>query len=269
MDQQVTVSGRHPDPVLDTDWAEHWRRLVADRDATVGPRDVAYWDARAERYAQSVHGQDGPLFDLIRPWLAPDRTVLDVGAGTGRHTVPMAALVRRVIAVEPSERMRRQIPPAPGLEVVAADWMAAGELRADVVTCLHTLYPIADPVPFLRKLDRAASERVIIAMRDEPSGHPAEVLAGGAREPLLRHLVLLLRQLGIVPDMTLFRYPTAYRFSSAEAALADCRSRAGRQWDEKHGAPWLLGRLRPTADGAVQVDCGTMTAGIVHWSPRR
>jgi SAM-dependent methyltransferase len=257
------------DPVLDADWADHWRRLVTGRDSTVGPRDVAYWDARAERYAQSVDGQDGPLLDLLAPWLTHDRTVLDVGAGTGRHAVPMAARVRRVTAVEPSANMRALIPPTPGLDVVAADWLAAADLRADVVTCLHTLYPIADVVPFLRKLEQSAAERVIIAMRDDPSAHPAEVLAGGAREPLLRHLVLVLRQLGIAPDMTLFRYPTAYRFASVDSALADCRARAGGRWDDERGTRWLRERLRSTADGAVEIDCGTMTAGIVHWSPRR
>jgi SAM-dependent methyltransferase len=267
MTERALAPGR--DPVLDADWVGHWRRLVQDREATVGPRDLAYWDARAGRYAESVHGQDGPLLELLAPWLTKDRTVLDVGAGTGRHAVPMAASVRRVVAVEPSANMRAQIPPTPGLEVVAADWLSAADLSADVVTCLHTLYPIADVVPFLRKIEGSATERVILAMRDDPSAHPAEVLAGGAREPLLRHLVLVLRQLGIAPDVTLFRYPTAYRFSSVDSALEDCRARAGSRWDEARGAAWLRDRLRPTAGGAVEIDCGTMTAGIVHWSPRR
>ncbi|WP_415140525.1 class I SAM-dependent methyltransferase [Nocardioides sp.] len=267
MNRPLTRAYPGHDPVLDADWAENWRELVAARDATVGPRDTTYWDERAQRYAQSVSGQDGPLLDLLGTWLTPDTTVLDVGAGTGRHAVPLAQRVRLVVAVEPSKQMRARIPPTPGLEVVAADWLAAGDLRADVVTCLHTLYPIANPVPFLRKLDQAAKRRVVVAMRDDPSAHPAEVIAGGAREPLLRHLVLLLRQMGIAPDVKRFRYTTAYHFDSFEEARDDCRARAGARWDDERGTALLRQRLRPRVGGGVTFDGGTMTAGIAHWTP--
>jgi FkbM family methyltransferase len=42
---------------------------------------------------------------LIRLPLLPDYTVLDVGAGTGRITIPMAKCVKRVTALEPSQKM--------------------------------------------------------------------------------------------------------------------------------------------------------------------
>lgn len=42
----------------------------------------------------------------LLPQLQPTDTVLDIGAGTGRHAVFLASQVAQIIAVEPSASMR-------------------------------------------------------------------------------------------------------------------------------------------------------------------
>jgi SAM-dependent methyltransferase len=257
------------DPVLDVDWIERWRALVAARDATVGPRDLAYWDDRASRYDLSLSGRHEPVVEIVEPWLTPDTTVIDVGAGTGRYSVALAARVRHVLAVEPSHGMRAQIPDLPNLTVLGVGWPPAEVPVADLVLCVNMLYPIADIAPVVTALDRAARERVFVFLRDTESRHPADIVAGGAREPLLRHGFLVLRQLGIAPDVTLYEYGSTYRFANLDAALTDCRKRGGARWDERAGRALLEERLAETDSGDVEFDSGRVVAGVLHWSPRQ
>jgi SAM-dependent methyltransferase len=256
------------DLVLETDWEAEWKRLVEARSALVGPRDQAYWDERSRRFAFAPAHPDETIVPLLEPWLSPDKTLIDVGAGVGRHSVALAPRLRHVIAVEPSAGMRELIPEVDNLSVVGDPWLEADVPRADFTIAVHMMYPIAEPVPFLEKLEAAARERVFVVMRDLPSVHPAEVLAGGTREPLLRHCLLLLRQLGVAPSLEMFSYGMAYRFASFESALEDCRRRAGSVWDPERGEAFLRERLRTEPDGSVFFE-GEMTAGVVHWAPRR
>ncbi len=255
------------DVVLGTDWARQWRDLVAARDAALGPRDEPYWDDRSTRYAVSLSGQDEPFLRFIAPWLAPHKTLIDVGAGVGRHAVPLASGLRQVIAVEPARGMRAAIPRRANLTVVPQRWPGSGELAADLVICVHSLYTVADVVPFLRALDRAATERVFVVLRDAPSGHPAEILTGRLPEPLLRHAFLVLREMGIAPEVTLYSYRASYRFAAIDVALADAAKRGGPTWDAEHGRAFLRERLRMADDGLLEFDCGEMVAGILHWAP--
>lgn len=52
--------------------------------------------------------------------LATSSTILDVGAGTGKYSRALAALGFSVLAIEPSEVMRRQNPPHPRVRTIAA-----------------------------------------------------------------------------------------------------------------------------------------------------
>jgi SAM-dependent methyltransferase len=255
--------------VLDVDWIEQWRILVAARDATVGPRDMAYWDDRASRYDLSLSGRHEPVVEIVEPWLTPDTTVIDVGAGTGRYSAELATRVRHVLAVEPSRGMRARIPNLPNLTVLDECWPPAEVPEADLVLCVNMLYPIADIASVVRAMDRAARERVFIFLRDTESRHPADIVAGGAREPLLRHAFLVLRQLDIAPDVRLYEYRSTYRFANLDAALADCRKRGGSRWDERAGRELLDARLVETATGEVEFDSGRVVAGVLHWRPRQ
>ena len=259
------------DPVLDVDWAAHWRRLVEAHEAEGdGGHSEDFWDRRARRFSLSIRGQEDPFAAFLQPWLSPRRTLLDVGAGVGRHTGPLAARLDWVTAVEPSQRMREQIPRADNVTVIGSSWEDAEPAPADLVICVHVLYPIADPVPFIEKLERHARERVFVVLRDSSHPHPAEQVPGPARarEPRLRDCFLLLRQLGVAPDLAMFTYPVFFRFDSVQEAVEDCRHRLGASWDEPAGRRWLQSRLRPEADGTVVYEGGEVTSGVLHWKPR-
>jgi SAM-dependent methyltransferase len=192
------MSGVAIDPITDFDWSEHWRRLVVGSHAPHAGGDP--WAERAESYHAS-RGQDWEtLLGVLEPWLDKRKTLIDVGAGTGRHAVPLAARLDWVTAVEPSDAMRALIPPLDNLTVVASSWEDAEVAPADLVICSHVLYAVPEPVPFIEKLEKAARERVFIFLRDEPGTHEGET-----RQPRLQDLYNLLRQTGVAPDLTVVR----------------------------------------------------------------
>jgi SAM-dependent methyltransferase len=258
------------DPVLDVDWAAHWRGLVQSRAAQKGDRQDGYWDRRARSFGAWRRSQDDLFLKFLTPWLQPTRTLIDVGAGTGRHAAELARSLDWVTAVEPSQGMRDQIPPTENMTVIASTWEDAEPAPADLVICVHVLYAVAEPVAFMEKLERYARERVFVVMRDSEHAHPAErmVAAVRVREPRLRDCFLLLRQLGVAPELSYLRYPASFTFPSLEAAAEDFRLHLGAHWDEASGRAWLEANLERRQDGTLLYDAGEVTAGILHWKPR-
>jgi 2-polyprenyl-3-methyl-5-hydroxy-6-metoxy-1,4-benzoquinol methylase len=64
------------------------------------------WDKRAEEFNRSTkEWGEGTERQVASLQLDPDYTVLDVGAGTGRLSVPIAKIVKQVTAVDQSRGM--------------------------------------------------------------------------------------------------------------------------------------------------------------------
>ena len=259
----------------EVDWAARWRQIVADRRTLAhGHADAGYWDRRAKSFARSTHGRRDEFLRVLEPYLSPQKTLIDVGAGTGRHTVALAELLEWVTAVEPSEGMRSHIVARDNVTVVASTWEDADVAPADLVICSHVLYGVADPLPFVDKMQRAASERVFVMMRETDLPHPAaEIrrrLAGdaGPRLPRFSDLFMLLVAAGIAPDVQFLRYPVVTRYASMEEALEDCRALYGEGWDEARGHGVLHQVLRRDGDELI-FDGGIALSGVAHWQPQR
>src|SRR5437660_8367446 len=145
----------------DIDWVERWKSLVENRAGLAGGHSRSdYWDQRARSYARSTQVRADEFLAVLEPYLAPSKTLIDVGAGTGRHAAPLAARLEWVTAVEPSQGMRDRIPNADNMTVIGSAWMDADPAPADLVVCVHVLYEVAEPIPFIEKLERRARERV-------------------------------------------------------------------------------------------------------------
>jgi SAM-dependent methyltransferase len=262
------------DEMGEIDWAARWRQVVEDRAALAGTHaDPGYWDRRAKSFARSTHTRSDEFLAVLDPYLAPRKTVIDAGAGTGRHATPLAARVEWVTAVEPSEGMRAMIAPRDNITVVASTWEDAVVAPADLVICCHVLYGVAEPAPFIAKLERSARERVFVMLRETDLPHPARIirtrLAGqtGPRLPRFSELFMLLLQMGIAADVTFLSYAIMTRYSDMDEALADCRALYGEGWDEDAGRSILEEVLRREEDALV-FDGGTALSGVAHWRPR-
>ena len=259
--------------VHDVDWVERWKAVVADR-ATLasGHADSGYWDRRARSYARSTHARSDEFLQVVEPYLGPRKTLIDVGAGAGRHTTPLAERLEWVTAVEPSEGMRSHIPPRENMTVIASTWEDAEVARADLVICSHVMYGVAEPVPFLEKLQNAARERVFVMMRETDLPHPAAELRkrligdSGPRLPRFSELFMLLLQIGVAADVDFIRYPIVTRYASMEEALTDSRALFGEGWDEER-ARKVMEEILTTDGDELVFNGGVALSGVAHWKP--
>lgn len=86
-------------------WSELRRKMLIETQR-IDFCKPSYWDKEAENFSQNVSRMDElTKQQLNRLSLLPQFTVLDVGSGTGRLTIPIAKYVKHVTALEPSSKM--------------------------------------------------------------------------------------------------------------------------------------------------------------------
>jgi SAM-dependent methyltransferase len=242
-------------------------------------RTAAWYRRAAERgdYADRVLAAVGPR-------LAQCRTALDVGAGCGALTIPLARRGLAVTAMEPSPAMARALrrwAAEAGLREVAVVEAAWGEVPVrdhDLVLCAHVGDLLRADSDFLREVGRVAG-RLVVLVRDLTAARGADkffyrelypILLGrpyaGGGEP--DDTVGALRSLGIRPEVTEIEYRSDQPFDDlAEACdfwmtylgLSDGRARA-----------YLAGFLR---ERLVRRDGGWIapfdkTAAVITWGGR-
>ena len=256
------------------DWVGSWKQIVQERATRAGTHpDPGYWDRRAPSFARSTQARADEFLKVIDPYVSPVKTLIDAGAGAGRHAVPLSERLEWVTAVEPSEGMRSMIPPRDNITVVASTWEDAEVAPADLVICSHVLYGVADIEPFIAKLERCARERVFIMLRESDLPHPAAAIRNrlhgelGPRMPRFSDLFMLLIQMGIAPDVKFLSYQSVTRYSGLDEALADARALVGDSWDDAIGRA-MLEELLARENGELVFDGGTVLSGVAHWQPR-
>ena len=103
----------------------------------------------------------------------PEGSVLDVGAGVGAASLPLAPPAGRIVAVDESNSMLDAFAAVArsrsvSYETVSGRWpdVERDAEAADVVVCHHVLYNVADIVPFVRALDHHTRVRVVVEMTE-------------------------------------------------------------------------------------------------------
>ncbi len=171
-------------------------------------------------------------------WLAPGGTVLDVGAGAGAASLPLAGRAGRIVAVDESAGMIEAFlsaARATGVEVggVQGRWPdVAGEVGpADVVVCHDVLYNVQDLAPFAAALTAHARRRVVAQITER---HPLSALAPLWRRfhgldrpqgPSAADAAAALRSLGLAVERQDWTSPHAGSFERFEDLVAFTRRR--------------------------------------------
>jgi SAM-dependent methyltransferase len=129
---------------------------------------VGLFRARAERAGS---GPATPSTLEAARHLPPRGSVLDVGAGGGAASLPLAARAGRLVAVDDSPAMVAAFLAAAEAAGVPAEGVegrwpeVAGRVgAADVVVCHHVLYNVADLAPFATALTGHARRRVVVEL---------------------------------------------------------------------------------------------------------
>ena len=188
-----------------------------------------------ERMSAVARSSPPPItLDIARRLLGDHGSVLDVGAGRGRASLPLAELGHDLTAVEPDAGM------ADGFEedaarlrvtarLVRGRWpAAAAEVpKADVVISAHVVYDVPGIGPFITALNDAARRAVVIEMTYR---HPRVVTAplftavhgvdrpgGPSADDLAR---VILEELDIRPNVERWERPSTLWFRNWDEILA-------------------------------------------------
>ncbi|MFA5028658.1 MAG: methyltransferase domain-containing protein [Candidatus Methylomirabilota bacterium] len=157
-----------------TDWERLWRAL-ASRDLmgdVQGEQEmVERWRRMARRLDAGEGARPDPLLEFLLRRLDGSMTVLDIGAGIGRWTLPLARAVRQVTAVEPLSGMceilreRAAAQEIGNLALVEAPWMEAAVPAHDAAIAAHATYTTPDLLGFVRKMEASARRLCALALR--------------------------------------------------------------------------------------------------------
>lgn len=261
------------------DWTNLWREL-ASQDLMTGAagegRMVERWQALARRL-DSGQDRPDPILDFIVQRLGPEMSVVDVGAGVGRWTIPLAARARMVTAVEPVAGMRtvlKERVAARGLtnvRVLAEPWLIAEPGPHDVVVAAYSMYTSGDLAAFARKMEATATRMCCLAMRvpahDGVMGELSQAIHGEWHDSpnfIVGYNALL--EAGFAPNAFMEAAPVNYWEDATLQAACDRARRHLRLTDTRFDAlilETLERRLVPTATGYRWPDW--MRAGIAWW----
>ncbi|MFL6181124.1 MAG: class I SAM-dependent methyltransferase [Actinomycetes bacterium] len=164
--------------------AQHWSDALASwaipaEILAQAERDP--WALPVERFAEradrAVKEPEGPSFErAAEPLKQRPGSVLDVGAGAGAASLPLARWATRITAVDDQPAMldafdERATALGVDHSTVEGRWpeVSAKVSSHDVTVVHHVVYNVPDLVPFLRALDAATVRRVVLEL---PTHHP-------------------------------------------------------------------------------------------------
>lgn len=155
---------------MDIDWLRLWQELVNFNLHTSDSESLKRYKAHALQKRQ----RPDPLLDFILNSIDSKETVLDIGAGDGRWTIPLAGVAQTVTAIEPSgdmlDIMRENIKTAGvNVQIVQSSWEEAAIEVHDIVVCAHAMYFSPDFASFVHKIEQKARKACYLAMRLPPA----------------------------------------------------------------------------------------------------
>ena len=138
----------------------------------------ALWKRRSRA---AIDEPEPRTLQIVRDLLGQFGSLLDVGAGRGRASLPLAAEGNRLTAVEPDPGMAsglREDAAARGVavEVIEGSWpeVSASVEPVDVAMSAHVVYDVHEIIPFLAAMQKKARGAVVIELSDR---HPWAGLA--------------------------------------------------------------------------------------------
>ena len=217
--------------------AERWTELLAGWGIPLHIREQAPespWLHDVRRFAvDDTIDRSTTSAQWAREVLPPmGGTVLDVGCGGGRSSLPLVPPANELIGVDLSGAMLDEYVAAAARAGVArrtvhGSWpeVAIHTPVADIVVCHHVLYDVGDVAPFLWALTANARLAVVVEV---PVRHPMsawneawEHFWGVTRPsgPTHDDLIDVMREIGLDPEHTTSRRGSLSRYGSDPATL--------------------------------------------------
>lgn len=236
--EPLTEAGRY--------WAEQLRAWAIP-DEIVAQAEIPPWAHDPKTFAvDDTLDASSPIFEMARELLPPGGgSVIDIGCGGGRSSIPLAPRATHITGVDESPAMLERFATAAdaagvGHRQIQGRWpdvYVEAELRgeplptADVVVCHHVLFNVPDIEPFVVALTAAARLGVVVVM---PERHPLSAWNEGwlhfwnlkrPAGPTANDAAAVLRALGITPEVVVVPRPPLSRHAEDPKGLVESARR--------------------------------------------
>lgn len=240
-------------------YRHHWALNPGD---TPEKETAEFWDKRSEMFAAQAHSMQSrqESLDFLRRFAwHNDERVLDVAAGPGTFAVPLAKMVKEVVATDFSAGMLKHLRQQAAVEKVEnirsieGRWLDIAEPGVyDTVLCLNSLGVIATAENHQPQLDKAllklrdcCAKRLIMLIphADSPLNLQMRKILGLDEVPVERRRVAVLYyamvDCGMLPDLAILKRSSRWSFADIAEARSTLLKKAGIEaalLDEKKGA---------------------------------
>ncbi len=268
-----------PEPNYLQMWAELAKASQNNYAAVFQRREKAEnYDVATKRKNQ---GQRDILLEMVISTIRPGDTVLDVGAGTGRWTIPLAKVAARTIAVDPSPAMldilKRNADTAgvtKRITIVTSTWENVLVDPADIVVSFHAIYMAEDFATFVNKMEAHAKKYCYLGLRNFPVDGIIQELSlqiHGTIHDSPNFIIgyNALRQMGIYANVTIESFRHNWRDNSLEDAFRRAKRHLRLENENRYDSlisETLFRRLE-------LVDCtylwpDSMSTAMIWWQPQ-
>ncbi len=220
-------------------------------DRIFGQEPADRWGGEiAQRLSADPRRTPSPNLEVIAAYITTDDTVIDVGGGAGRLSLPLALRCCEVVNVDGSAGMGEAFATSArdagiaNARFIHSDWLKAGGVQGDVCIAAHVTYFVREIVPFVQKLEQAAKRRVMILVGGvappNQGAEPFRLVHGEEQAPVPAHRELLpvLWQMGILPDVRVLP-----EMAFSERGLPRTKEEALRLSGQGVTPAWALPRL--------------------------
>lgn len=213
--------------------AERWRNQLAAWEIPAEllaavTEDPYRWPVEVfrRRNVSADEADPAPTTGIVNRLAGPDGSVLDIGAGTGRASIPLARLGHPVTAVEKSSSMaaalRQETSGFADYTVIEDAWpLAADPGSFDVVMAAHVVYDVSPIETFVQAMVAHARRGVVLELTEShpwtPLGRYYRALHGVDRPagPTVDDLVAVVAEsVGVVPQVERWERPGGTWFES-------------------------------------------------------
>jgi len=220
----------------------------------------------------------------LEPLLTGCRSALDVGAGCGALTVPLARRLKRVTALEPApamvealqERLRRAR--LRNVRILPQAWGEAAVPRHDLLLAANVPLPWDRAGELLAGLERAAGRRIVLIHRVDTGRdkfyfdelYPLLFNQPYPRKRDYRGVLAALHGLEVHAEVRVIEYDFDQPFADLDEALRFWKHYLGLRLDSSRDArlrAFLGRRLRPWR-GGWRAPIRKRSA-LLSWAPRR
>jgi ubiquinone/menaquinone biosynthesis C-methylase UbiE len=278
-----------PDPCLDhIDWINVWReRKIRQLSTPFYRNSLEFWSDKENvqrLYSSNSNGRNQLAREQIKGMtIQPGARVLDIGAGPGTLSVPLAKIGCKVTAVEPSDamceafeayRMRERIKK---IRIIRKRWedIPAEELEGPFDTVIASFsLSMTEIGESLQKMNEVCNGSVYLFwfMTPLPSSRAMHDLWPKVHgvpyyyEPMADCLYMVLIQSGIYPNIEVTASSHAHRYATIGDAVEDFHRRMACETDQQDNLIRQYMRTHLCGSGSEFQLRGTSLGAKIWWS---